>query len=183
MPTSADDSSAAGAAAAGDDLVVEVCDAQCLLKVDVQILAGLARRVLRAEGVERAEISLTLVDNATIRQLNRRHLEHDWPTDVISFLLTDPAEPELAGEVIVSAEMALTTAAEIGADPWAELALYVVHGLLHLCGYDDTTDAAAISMRAREARALRLEGLTNTFRLARPAPYDGMEREQAACSG
>ena len=146
-------------------------------------LAGMAVRVLRDEGIQRASISLALVDNATIQRINREHLGHDWPTDVISFVLSDPDEPVLAGEVIVSAEMARTTAADVAADPWAELSLYVIHGLLHLCGYDDATDEAARLMRAREERALRQEGLTNTFRLDCPAGRTEAERGRAECSG
>ena len=60
---------------------------------------------------------------------------------MISFVLSGPEDPELAGELVISAEMALATAREIGADPLAELSLYTVHGLLHLCGYDDLTEA------------------------------------------
>ena len=90
------------------------------------------------EGVEPASISIALVDDATIHAINRKHLGHDWPTDVISFLLSEPARPELAGELVVSAEMAAAHgAASRRSTRWTELSLYVVHGLLHLCGYDD----------------------------------------------
>jgi probable rRNA maturation factor len=64
--------------------------------------------------------------------------------------------------LIISAEMAARTAAEIGADPAAELSLYLVHGLLHLCGFDDVDPADAARMRAREAEVLAREGIPNT---------------------
>jgi probable rRNA maturation factor len=146
-----------------DALHVEVADAQSRLAVDPGALAGLARRALRAEGVRAASISIALVDDATIHDLNRRHLGHDWPTDVITFALSDPGEPELSGELVVSAEMAATTAEEAGLDPSAELALYVIHGLLHLCGLDDLTPDDADAMRRREAWHLDREGIPNTF--------------------
>jgi probable rRNA maturation factor len=96
---------------------------------------------------------------------------------VISFLLTDPDEPVLAGELVVSAERAATVARRAGVDPWAELALYVVHGLLHLCGYDDLAAPDVDAMRRREGEILAREGLTNTFPLVDPTGVVDGERE------
>ena len=79
--------------------------------------------------------------------------------------------------------MALTTARELGADPLEELSLYTVHGLLHLCGYDDLTEVGVQMMRARENLALGRLGLTNTFPLAERFRPASDEREQAAWSG
>jgi probable rRNA maturation factor len=144
---------------------VDVTSIQGHIAVEIVALAGLVERVLRHEGIGRASISLALVDDAAIHRINRTHLGHDWPTDVISFVLSEEDEPELTGELVVSAEMARKTAAGVGADPMAELALYVVHGLLHLCGYDDTTDEARAVMRRREEEHLRREGLAGAFDL------------------
>src|SRR5206468_173197 len=135
-----------------------ISDTQNHLAVAPEALASLARRVLRAQGVVAATLSIALVDDATIRTINARHLGHDWPTDVISFPLSDPGEPVLAGELVVSAEMAAATAVEIGVDPRDELALYVVHGLLHLCGYDDVSETEAAAMRRREDELLAARG-------------------------
>jgi probable rRNA maturation factor len=154
---------------------VDVADAQAHLAVDPEALAALARRLLEAEGVPAASLSIALVDDPTIHALNRRHLDHDWPTDVISFRLSEPGEPELSGELVVSAEMAAATAAEAGLDPSAELALYVIHGLLHLCGHDDLTPDDAEAMRRREALHLAREGITNTFAMV-GAPADPSRR-------
>ena len=116
---------------------VEVSDTQGHLAIDPEPLARLVRRVLEGEGVARG----VGLDRPGRRRddpgVNRRHLDHDWPTDVISFRLSDAGEPFLAGELVVSAERAASVARQFGVDPRAELALYVVHGLLHLCGYDD----------------------------------------------
>ena len=109
---------------AGGGIAVEVTSTQGFLAVDPDGLAGLVARVLRHEGIQRASISVALVDDATIHRINRNHLGHDWPTDVISFVLSDEGAPELAGELVVSAEMARNTADQIGADPMAELSLY-----------------------------------------------------------
>jgi probable rRNA maturation factor len=161
---------------------IEISDTQGHMKVDPEALARLARRVLTEEGVGRASISIALVDDPTIQVMNRRHLAHDWPTDVISFRLSEPGDATLSGEVIVSAEMAATTAREAGVDPWSELALYVVHGLLHFCGFDDSTDDEAARIRRREDEILTGEGLTNTFPMVRPsgAIAEGRESERWA---
>lgn len=147
----------------GTRLSVEISDAQRHLAIDRAALARLVRGALAGEGVARASISLTLLDDPAIRELNRRHLEHDWPTDVITFRLSEPGDDELAAELLVSAQMAAETAAAAGSDPADELALYVVHGLLHLCGYDDRDPAAAAAMRRREDEVLRREGRSNPF--------------------
>ncbi len=123
--------------------------------VDRRRMREVARAVLEGEGVAEAEISLAFVDNATIHQLNKRYLDHDEPTDVLTFPLSDPTAKKLAGEIVIGAEVAQAQAAERGHDVQAELALYVIHGLLHLCGYDDKSDDAAKVMRERERHWLR----------------------------
>ncbi|MFO0950358.1 MAG: rRNA maturation RNase YbeY [Isosphaeraceae bacterium] len=115
------------------------------------------------------------MDDANIREINRRHLDHDFATDVISFGLSDPADPELSGELVVSTETAVRTALAAGVAPRDELTLYVVHGLLHLCGHDDTTDEARRVMRRREGEVLAVLGVTNPF----PAVAPGDEAEPA----
>jgi len=135
-------------------IAVEVSDLQSHLDVGPGSLAAIAARVLRREGVTRAAISIALVDDAAIHALNRRHLAHDWPTDVITFGLSAPGDAVLEAELVVSAEMAATTARASGADPASELILYVVHGLLHLCGFDDHSDDEVTAMRRREAEVL-----------------------------
>src|SRR5437763_1488636 len=72
---------------------VEISDTQGHLTVDPGALSALSRRVLEGEGIARASISIALVGDATIHEVNRRHLGHDCPTDVISFRLSDPDEP------------------------------------------------------------------------------------------
>jgi probable rRNA maturation factor len=110
--------------------------------------------VLFAENRADASISIALVDNDTIHRLNAKHLGHDWPTDVITFPLSVASDLTLSGELVVSAQMALTSAREIGSDARRELALYLVHGLLHLCGYDDSNEAAAAAMNRRQFELL-----------------------------
>jgi probable rRNA maturation factor len=156
---------------------VEVTDNQSHLLVDPSFIETLVKRVLLLEGIEDASISIALVDDPTIQVINRRHLAHDWPTDVITFLLSEPGDPTLAAELVVSAEMAAATARDVGVDPRSELALYLVHGLLHLCGFDDDSLEASDAMRRREGEILALEGLINTFPLV-GAGSSGPESDQ-----
>src|SRR5690242_11162048 len=83
-----------------DSIAVEISDTQRFLQVDAGRLAKLAGDVLRGEAVGAASISIALVDDPTIHRINREHLEHDWPTDVISFVLSEPDEPCLVGELV-----------------------------------------------------------------------------------
>ncbi len=147
-------------------IVVELSDTQNHVRVEPDAVRALVESVLKGEGLDSATISVALVDDAAIHQVNRDFLDHDRPTDVVSFVLSGADEP-LAGELVVSAETAARIAREIGAPPWNELALYLVHGLLHLCGCDDLDDDSAATMRAREEIALARGGLTNPFHLGR----------------
>jgi probable rRNA maturation factor len=162
---------------ASEPIEVEISDTQGHLVIDPQSLMTLVRKVLAGEGFDRASISIALVDDRSIHAVNRRHLGHDSPTDVISFRFSDPGEPVLTGELVVSTEHALTVARRVGTDPWAELALYVVHGLLHLCGYDDLAASDVVAMRRREGEILSREGLLNTFPLVDLAEAVDGERE------
>ncbi|MFM9961105.1 MAG: rRNA maturation RNase YbeY [Planctomycetaceae bacterium] len=153
---------------------VEIDDSQKVLAVDHRHLGDVLRTVLGTERCASAAISLAIVDNATIHQLNQRYLQHDYPTDVLSFLLEcelDEASLPIAkgaprgcgkrleGEIIVSAEMAKQSAAKYRWAPLDELTLYVVHGMLHLCGYDDGLAKAVTLMRKRECEVLAEWGL------------------------
>ncbi|WP_437187202.1 rRNA maturation RNase YbeY [Planctomicrobium sp. SH668] len=151
---------------------IEVSNRQKLLKVDSQWIREIVQKTLEAEQVHRAEIDVAILDDAAIHVVNRDHLEHDYPTDVISFLYDadeslHPADSalrgaglEIEGELVVSAETAIRIAAEMNWDPLNELTLYIVHGLLHLCGYDDLTDDEQVIMRQREREILQIWNLT-----------------------
>ena len=115
-----------------------------------------AKRLIRAAetiasdyGLSEGEISLAVVGDEEIRDLNKKYLDHDWPTDAISFVF-DQTEDSIDGEVIVSVETAYRLAEKL---PWSgddELLLYVIHGVLHLVGLDDLDEDGASDMRAAE---------------------------------
>jgi probable rRNA maturation factor len=139
-------------------LTIEISYQPTSGKFDLARLTRAAEAILRDAQIERAAVSIAVVDDPTIHKLNRQYLEHDSPTDVLSFLLeSGPADVE--GEVIVSADTAARRAAEFGWTGDDELLLYVIHGTLHLVGYDDKTDQERTKMRSAERRYLALFGL------------------------
>ncbi len=138
---------------------ISIASPQESVAIDRGRMRDAVRTVLEGEGRADAEISLAFVDNATSHRLNRQYLNHDEPTDVLSFPLSEGTTGRLKGELVIGAEVALAQAESLGHDVQAELALYVIHGLLHLCGYDDHTEAEAAEMRERERHYLQKLGL------------------------
>lgn len=158
---------------------VFVADEQSALAVDVARCAELARRVLDAEGVrDDVEVSVLFVDEPTIAELHERFLGKSGPTDVLSFPIDDEpalggrspdeggtgpggsaasdedAVPVLLGDVVVCPTVAERQAAEHGVGLEDEMALLIVHGLLHLLGMDHLESAQAESMERRERELL-----------------------------
>jgi probable rRNA maturation factor len=121
-------------------------------------VAEIARAVLRAEKVRRARLSITFLDDARIARLNRRHLGHRGPTDVISFALSDDATEGLVGDIYIAPDFARRNAAEQGIRPRDELTRLVVHGVLHVVGYDhpEGADRYQSPMWARQERLVRV---------------------------
>ena len=102
---------------------------------DAARVEAAVRHVLRAEGVESAEISVALVSDAEIAALNLDYLHHEGPTDVISFALHEAGDPPL-GDIYVGVEQAARQAAEFGATPADEVIRLAVHGTLHVLGWE-----------------------------------------------
>lgn len=189
---------------------IDISNRQSALHFDENSLHAAVLKALAIEQVSSAVLSISIVDNSAIHVINRDHLQHDYPTDVISFQLDflsadelqagddfeDDAEDEeeefsddeddsadfvddassgellnegrasgaaIEGEIIASAEMAGTMAIDGGWSAEAELILYVIHGLLHICGYDDLTPEEKCIMRARERAILSELGLTAIY--------------------
>jgi probable rRNA maturation factor len=137
-------------------ITVELTNQQSKLGIDADTLQKAVRLVLEGEGIEAAIVSLAVVDDKTIHKLNRQYLDHDYTTDVLSFVLSHA--PCIEGEVIVSAETAERQAAFYGWSANEELMLYLVHGTLHLIGYNDVSESDRALMRERERLYLRSLG-------------------------
>lgn len=134
-------------------LVIDVADEQTILAVDHDRIRLAVEQILGETRIGQAEVSVAVVDDQTIRQLNARYLDHDCATDVLSFVL-EQQEEKLDGQIVVSAQTAQAEAARYGWPPEDELLLYVVHGALHLVGYDDGTPESRQRMRQKEREAL-----------------------------
>jgi probable rRNA maturation factor len=135
--------------------------------------------VLKGEKIRRAVVNVVLVDDATIHEMNREYLQHDYPTDVITFSLKDSdenaatqaptpasaptvkaqyknANMEIDGEIYISVETAQEQAAEYAVTLTEELMRLAAHGALHLAGYDDATDELRQTMHEEENRYLQV---------------------------
>lgn len=104
-------------------------------------------------------VSVAFVSDPTLAELHGQFLDDPTPTDVMSFELGEDDGPW--GEVVVSVDRANAVAAELELDPRRELLLYVIHGTLHLCGYDDHEDVDRNAMRRAEAQVLAELGLSD----------------------
>ena len=158
-------------------LDIYAADEQADHPVAVERWATLARSVLEAEGITTdTEVSLLFIDEAAIAALNERFLDKDGPTDVLSFPIEDevdrsgrspdeggtgPASIEAAtgrhlllGDVVICPTVAAVNAVEHGATFDDEIALLVVHGILHLLGMDHEVDEEAERMERREQQLL-----------------------------
>ena len=97
-----------------------------------------------------------------MKAMNRRFLKHDYATDVICFSYEDatrfPHEDSLSGEIYICPATVVEQANDLGIRPGEELLRVVIHGLLHLAGYEDATPAARRSMTKRQERFLRRFG-------------------------
>lgn len=133
-------------------------------------LAAAVEATLRRHGTATARIGIAVVDDDRIAELNRRHLNHSGPTDVLSFDLRDQqnfstnSAPDVEGELVVSFDTADREARSRGHAVEAELALYAVHGTLHLLGYDDASTEQAARMHGVEDEILASIGLPPVYR-------------------
>jgi len=106
------------------------------------------------------DVSIAIVDDPTIHQLNREHLDHDWPTDVISFIFeADEETASVEGEIVASIDTATRLAQTAGWSAEDELLLYIIHGLLHLAGLDDIEPEDQVEMRVAERDCLLALGV------------------------
>lgn len=136
------------------------------LPLDESLWRDRLEALMRLEGLpEEARMSVTFVDDAAIHSLNREHRSVDRPTDVLSFPQFEPDEvfpedaPFMLGDLVVSVETAKRQADEFGHGEEREIAFLLVHGFLHLMGYDHETPEDDASMRERQRELLEHLGI------------------------
>ena len=143
----------------------------------IDFIAQIGIKVLIILGQINDEVGVTLVNDADIHQMNLEHRGIDAPTDVLSFALDDcdmvpePDElelepeskltgmPHLVGDVVISVERAVAQSIEYGHSLQREVGFLLIHGLLHLYGYDHIDEQDRIAMRDEEERILAELGL------------------------
>jgi rRNA maturation RNase YbeY len=114
-------------------------------------LKRIALKVLELAGQSRAELSVALVNNREMRKLNAKYRQKDYPTDVLSFPTANglPIDVKLLGDVVISVEKAEEQAKQRGRTLNQETATLLIHGVLHLLGYDHERSAAAARIMGR----------------------------------
>ena len=150
-------------------LAIDIANLQSRVAIDSRRLRRAVRLVLTDAGIRSGEISVAIVDDQRIHELNRNFLQHDYATDVLSFLLESagPSGP-ITGEIVASGDYAAREAPRYGWSAADELLLYVIHGSLHLAGYDDLTKSQAAEMRKAETDYLARLGIERSLPEAQP---------------
>ncbi len=140
------------------DFQIEIINNQNIIPIDQEYLLTLTKSILRRLNRNRATLNILIVDNKAIHEINNQFLQHDFPTDVITFPMNEdsnsPKQQPLEGEIVISAEMAKEIAETVGWSEVNELSLYLIHALLHLCGYDDLNEQDQFRMRQKEKEIL-----------------------------
>ena len=143
-------------------------DEQQVVTIDLSRWVVLAERVLASEGIARGELTLAFVDESDMAELNEEHMGETYATDVLSFPLDADAAtavgemrdgdeaPVLLGDVVVCPSVAAANAPEHAGTVDDELALLVVHGVLHVLGHDHVDHHDTTRMHARERALLEL---------------------------
>jgi probable rRNA maturation factor len=115
-------------------------------------LKRMLNETLKNERVKRdGEITLSFINDITMRKLNKKYLKKDYSTDVLAFDITSPKEKRLCADILISTDTAVKNASRFRTTPAFELNLYSIHGLLHILGYDDHSLKDRAIMRKKEA--------------------------------
>lgn len=118
-----------------------------------------AKKALEVEGYKEAQVSILFCEDAYIRRLNKEYREVDTPTDVLAFSMYEgrfpKVHPEILGDVVISLETASRQAKRFRHSLDEEIVLLVVHGILHLLGYDHLKKKNKELMRKKEKKILR----------------------------
>ncbi|MDP3732504.1 MAG: rRNA maturation RNase YbeY [Candidatus Omnitrophota bacterium] len=113
--------------------------------------------LVSSEGIKKSgEITICFVNDQKIKELNLRYLAKNNPTDVIAFDVAEPKRPDkLFADIVISTDRAIDNANAFKTSPLFELYLYVIHGVLHILGYDDRSKKDRLIMRKREAELVK----------------------------
>ncbi|MCB1071895.1 MAG: rRNA maturation RNase YbeY [Chlamydiales bacterium] len=137
---------------------VHTTNNQSALSINHEDVERLVKSFLKWKKVACDEVIIHFVKKDEICHLHKEHFQDPTPTDCISFPIDSPDEAtsgySILGEVFVCPEVAIEYVNENGGNPYLETSLYIIHGLLHLLGYDDQDDESRAIMRAQEKSAM-----------------------------
>ena len=138
---------------------IEVINSNLKFKVNKKNIADAAEKILRAEGAQLYSLSILVCEDTYIQNMHKIYFDDDSPTDVISFPMDkfekDNPEGGYLGDLLISADRAFKVAKDFDNTLQKEFFLYVVHGILHLLGYDDIAEADRLIMREKEKKILK----------------------------
>ncbi len=144
---------------------VLITNQQNLRSIREDLVRKTARALLSDLGNPDSELSILLTDDAGIESINREYFNRPRPTNVISFSMMEGEfsdvnpNASMLGDIVVSVETAMREAKEAGVPEWERIAELLVHGLLHIVGYDhETPDADSAAMEAKSARLMEMLG-------------------------
>lgn len=143
-------------------MTINITNSQKIAKVDIRKIKQAASNALIKVGEQQAELSIDIVDDNRIRYLNQRYRHLDRATDVLAFSMREgqalKGAEGMLGDIVISAETARRQARRYKKTIDEEVNLYIVHGILHLAGYNDNTARARRKMERMETEILRFVG-------------------------
>ena len=132
---------------------ITIFDHQKKFKINKNCIIRIVKKILSDEKISRAELSVVFVNRRQIQAFNRRFLKRSYATDVLAFNLSD-SKSALVGDIIISTDAAALYARTKNLPVGQEIILYVVHGILHLLGYDDHNKKDITRMRRKEEKTM-----------------------------
>ena len=138
-------------------MIIEIYNIQKKIKINTHVLGILIKRLCFILKIKKGYLSIVLTGNENISLMNKKYLGKNSSTDVLSFNMQDSFDaPGVFGEIIISSEKAVENAFVFNNELDKELLLYIIHGLLHITGFNDTTVSEEGIMRKEERRLLAL---------------------------
>ena len=135
---------------------ISITNLQKRIPIKTARIIRVVRKILKAERVPAAQLSFVFVSNPKIRALNKKFLKRNSATDVLAFDFNKSKSDELNGEIIISTDQAIHNARLYKTSSQKELMLYVIHGILHLLGFDDHTSAEIKRLRRKEEELFKI---------------------------
>jgi len=141
---------------------ITIINLQNKVPVNSKKVGKTVQKVLSSEGIKKSgEITFCFVNDRKIKELNLKYLGKNNPTDVIAFDIAEPRSfDKIFADIVISTDRAVYNAKIFKTSPLYELYMYVVHGMLHLLGYDDKTKKDKLLMRQKEESLLRTLNLS-----------------------